>query len=527
MFDLFRSKKKDEHEEKSLSFLVIPHGKIHNDSFKMLPIDIVLEILDYICGDEQLMMSLTNCHDQALNKQIPRETPFRERKWTPPAWDVNSDFNELKFDEKKFFKQYFGKFPNRDSSCPRLLFRKLDLGVDRYSPKELCRLIQIVNYGNKPIVIEKTLARQILQCIRRFGQVNEDKEKDIEKKMFKYLRYVLRNGLCERVIGLDIAGIETFPSLINELVLMCPNIEHVNLGSYNQKENYHAKQILMKDVNESMMILKLLKSFRWTGHHFGEGFIDELSKHTPLLEKLVLKCETSVICCHEAILNWKNLKLIVSKISPHIYSRNNGTAEDLYKFFKNISQLDKLEKLVLNENNIKEGNIQSLPHSLTCLDLSNTQIPDNFLQIVASLPQLKSLGLNCYYGGRDSLKHLVGLKHTLEELHITQSSSCGDEGVMYISQIESLKRLFLMNLSQDQINDTGGYELAKLKNLEIVGLEYCYISHKTVNSIAASCPNIKKIHIDGCHNIKKHKLSKQAFSLIDDASYAVRISEDL
>ncbi|EFC43410.1 predicted protein [Naegleria gruberi] len=481
---------------------------LDKELLSILPPEIVLEILDYYVGP-----GFKVC----LN---PVVIPTRE-----------IDLNSLKFDESLFYKQYFGKFTNRGTdTAPKLIFKRAAVVSidDRRSATEYHRLLTIMTSLNLPI-------DDYFRTMCWLNIVDRRKAPtDLEERISKRLTYISNvfekdKSLCEKVTKIDLQRLETFESAVEFGANNFPNLEIVRLGYTNMptKGYMYQKSFSMAEASDSICKIQNMKEFAYLGDYFSVESMEKISKSTPKLQKLIIESSVSIGKCGNFIGNWQELKEVNVSIQSS-YSRSIEVAigDEQTEFLKALSDL-KIEKLTVRHDSICLSTFNRLPSTLTFLDLEHTKINSQLFEGISELVSLKSLYLDCTRGHeRDDFKYLKNLPN-LELLSVTQSSTCGDIGTKHISMITSLKKVFLLNLSQDQIHDESGMTLSNLPNLEEIDLQYCEITEKTINSIVKKCNNISKIYINGCKKINKAKLLPNIKHLLDEYSfYRIRHSVD-
>lgn len=162
------------------------------------------------------------------------------------------------------------------------------------------------------------------------------------------------------------------------------------------------------------------------------------------------------------------------------------TDRSLLQFGKIPAQLDTLD--VSFARITDEGLIALLKkqNSLSCACLIGTPITDRVLPAIASLQNLRSLGLDDTNISDKGLKDLPKLKR-LRFLSL-KGTTVSDVGLAQISRLESLTHL---HLDRTKITDEGIQPLRSLRNLRYLGVTSTSVTEKGKQALQNALPNLK------------------------------------
>ncbi len=156
---------------------------------------------------------------------------------------------------------------------------------------------------------------------------------------------------------------------------------------------------------------------------------------------------------------------------------------------RHVKAWPKLQHLNIGLTEVTDKGLGQLKTSSPLsLWLTDTQVTDRGMQILAETAQLQRLGIARTQVSNTGLSYLAKL-NTLEELSL-DDTGVTDAGLQHLSRLTNLRNI---NLKGTVITDAGLEHLAKLKNLQVVNLTYTKVTPAGVAKLDAALKHSCKI----------------------------------
>ncbi|EFC47562.1 hypothetical protein NAEGRDRAFT_57283 [Naegleria gruberi] len=404
----------------------------------------------------------------------------------------------------KFIKTYFGKF--KEANKPRFIFKYLHVESTNLSFQEISHLIQIQSLHRHQMSIVYPISHYLFSFPKRTIQLADENE--IENNLVEKLElFTTDNSLCTKITELNIEGIETFESLITLAVRKFNNLEKICFGrsvlrtKMTNSRSYYLDENFAKVFAETNYALKHLEYCGPT------TFItSEFVTHTPNLEIIRIESRNFISDVGDCVANWKNLQVLDCKFDRNHFGHEKKA--NAYIFFTALNTIQTLHTLKLEGYAISGEEFLGLKnnHTIQVLNLSRATMSEDVFNTISTFSNLKHLYADSIIGNSlNSLGKLANLSK-LEILDLKQNTAFGDAGCAMIGNVKSLRKLYVMNLGEDQIHDKGVTELSSLTNLEELDVRFCDITNKGLVTIAKACSKLQTIHVGGCSKVDVNSL---------------------
>ncbi|EFC35958.1 predicted protein [Naegleria gruberi] len=232
----------------------------------------------------------------------------------------------------------------------------------------------------------------------------------------------------------------------------------------------------------------------------------EFVTHTPNLEIIRIESRNFISDVGDCVANWKNLQVLDCKFDRNHFGHEKKA--NAYIFFTALNTIQTLHTLKLEGYAISGEEFLGLKnnHTIQVLNLSRATMSEDVFNTISTFSNLKHLYADSIIGNSlNSLGKLANLSK-LEILDLKQNTAFGDAGCAMIGNVKSLRKLYVMNLGEDQIHDKGVTELSSLTNLEELDVRFCDITNKGLVTIAKACSKLQTIHVGGCSKVDVNSL---------------------
>jgi hypothetical protein len=334
---------------------------------------------------------------------------------------------------------------------------------------------------------------------------NKDKKSGYKQEVTKVCSILERAKLMfNQLTELDLVQVKLRPDIIDEILKHTPNIKSIYLGGFDSKPHNELVELVAKLVH--------LEKITWTGSGLDEINVKLFAQKLHSIKKLSIQSRWSIGQFSDLFQEWKHLESVsitfgFDHISYWGYNNRGGRVsyDKELSAFKALRNIEKLNTFHL------ERSEQLIPASINMLYahpvLSTIEIAaplcTEAFTVFSSLPNLKILLLGSSGYCNSDLAWLTK-SNTLLVLGLHLSHNFGDDGCNYISQIKSLRSVWI---APNVIHDKGGIMLSELTDLEEIDFRCSKISVKTVQRLAKNCKKLKYIYIDGCDRIDFTKFS--------------------
>ncbi len=155
---------------------------------------------------------------------------------------------------------------------------------------------------------------------------------------------------------------------------------------------------------------------------------------------------------------------------------------------KKLAQLGRLKTIDLSGTSITDDDLRSLCASWREVDqlyLNQTQITDNGLIPIGTMPSLGMLDLNRTKVTDDGLKHVANLSK-LTSLSLN-GNRINDDGLVHL---QSMKTLFQIYLNGTDITVKGFVTIAQLPNLRFLSVKDTAVTEEALKKLGVDYPNV-------------------------------------